>query len=223
MLSLAVRDAYTRWAETYPPVPHNPLMHAEQRVMLALWPAFRPPLALDLACGSGRYSRLLRSLGAEHVVAVDFCPEMLAQVEETRETSRVLASMDKLPFADASFPLIVCGLAIGHVTDIASWITEMARIMAPGASLLLSDFHAEAARCGLTRSFKDAQGVTHTVPHVLHEIVDIEAAVRAAGLQIVAQRSVRIGIDFVEEFRGHEEFCTRWHGLPLVYAMRLRK
>ena len=49
-------EAYERWAPVYPPVAHNPLMRAEQRSMLEVWPDVEGRRVLDLACGSGRYS-----------------------------------------------------------------------------------------------------------------------------------------------------------------------
>ena len=36
--SLSNGEAYACWAPTYPPVPHNPLMRAEQAALLALCP-----------------------------------------------------------------------------------------------------------------------------------------------------------------------------------------
>src|ERR1700761_4921660 len=90
------RAAYERWAPLYPPIPHNPLMRAEQEAMLGLWPAVQGCAALDLACGSGRYTRLLTESHAAHVVATDFCMPMLEQVSGA---SRVCASMMQLPFA----------------------------------------------------------------------------------------------------------------------------
>ncbi|HMI73856.1 MAG TPA: hypothetical protein VK495_04070, partial [Steroidobacteraceae bacterium] len=72
--------AYERWAPLYPPVPHNPLMRAEQQAMLEHWPKVAGLRALDLACGSGRYSRLLADANAAEVVALDFCVPMLMQV-----------------------------------------------------------------------------------------------------------------------------------------------
>ncbi len=52
-------DAYDRWAVSYPPWPHNPLMRAEQKAMLEQWPEVAGRRALDLACGSGRCAKLL--------------------------------------------------------------------------------------------------------------------------------------------------------------------
>src|SRR5258707_15532749 len=92
----ATLEAYERWARVYPPVAHNPLMRAEQAAMLELLPAVAGSRVLDLACGSGRYSRLLLEANAGHVVALDFCIPMLQQVASA---NRVCGSMMQLPFA----------------------------------------------------------------------------------------------------------------------------
>ena len=47
----------TLGAELIRTCPRNPLMRAEQRLMLRHWPAVTGRRALDLACGSGRYSQ----------------------------------------------------------------------------------------------------------------------------------------------------------------------
>src|SRR4051794_3689257 len=68
--------AYRRWAPVYPPVAHNPLMRVEQQAMLDVWPDSAGRRALDLACGSGRYSQLLLEAGAGEVISLDFCMPM---------------------------------------------------------------------------------------------------------------------------------------------------
>ena len=54
------RALYDRWAPLYPPLPHNPVMRAEQAAMLQSLPDVCGARALDLACGSGRYAMILR-------------------------------------------------------------------------------------------------------------------------------------------------------------------
>ena len=77
---ISAREGYERWAPSYPQVPGNPLMRAEQRLMLEHWPAVAGRRALDLACGSGRYVQLLRAAGAAQVIALDASPGMLQRV-----------------------------------------------------------------------------------------------------------------------------------------------
>jgi malonyl-CoA O-methyltransferase len=217
---ISVREGYERWAPSYPQVPGNPLMRAEQRLMLHHWPAIAGRRALDLACGSGRYARLLSEAGAAQVVAVDSSPGMLRRVSGA---GRVCANLARLPFAAGSFDVIVCGLAVGHEPDVQAWMSEVARVLASGGTFLYSDFHPEAARAGLTRSFTDEQQRAYTLPHCAHELATQRAAARGAGLAISAAEEVRVGMELTEEFAHSETFYRSWHGLPLVLVVRAEK
>jgi SAM-dependent methyltransferase len=216
----ATREAYTRWAPQYPPLPHNPLMRIEQRLMLEQCPNVAGKSALDLAAGSGRYSRLLAERGAAEVVALDFCAPMLAQVAMAH---RVCGSMLQLPFAADLFDLVVAGLALGHTVDANAWMREAARVMRQDGVLLYSDFHPEAARVNLTRSFTDAENRKWTVPHHIHSVDAQLAALAAAGLRLETSCEARVGLELNEAFPGSDEFYARWHGLPIVLIIRASK
>jgi malonyl-CoA O-methyltransferase len=216
----ATREAYERWAPVYPPVAHNPLMRIEQQVMLEQWPEVAGRFALDVGCGTGRYAKLLAQTGAQHVVALDFCPPMLHQVADA---SRVQANMMQLPFGNAVFDVVMSGLALGHATDVRRWMAEVSRVLRPGGVLLYSDFHPEAARAGLTRSFKDRNQQTCTVPHYSYDVAVQIEAVRAAGLNMEVMREVRVGVELLESFPRSDEFYRQWHGLPIALIVRARK
>ncbi len=212
--------AYKRWAPVYPPVAHNPLMRAEQRSMLEVWPNVAGRRVLDLACGSGRYSHLLREANAAQIVALDFCLPMLEQVACE---SRVCASMMQLPFQSSVFDAVVSGLAVGHATDIRQWMSEVARVLRPEGSLMYSDFHSEAIRAGMTRSFKDDAGVTWTVPHQIYDVSCQKDAMAAAGLAVETVREVRMGVELNEAFPGSHQAYRKWYGVPVVLIVRARK
>jgi malonyl-CoA O-methyltransferase len=212
--------AYDCWAPSYPPAPHNPLMRAEQAAVLALWPEVRGLRALDLACGTGRYGLLLEQQGAAWVVGTDRSPQMLRRAQLAW---RVQADMMSLPFADAQFDLVVSGLAVGHAPRLDGWMREIARVLAPGGLLVCSDFHPDAARAGMARSFIDNALRRHTLLHSLYDMSAHEAAAAAAGLELERSREVRVGHELCEPFDGSAEFYRRWRGLALVLALRLRK
>jgi malonyl-CoA O-methyltransferase len=212
-------DAYERWAPLYPPVAHNPLMRAEQKAMAEHWPVVEGRRALDLACGSGRYSRLLIEDDAAQVVALDFCLPMLKQVTES---AKVCASMMHLPFAADTFDVVISGLALGHAADVQGWMTEIARVLRKGGVLLYSDFHPEAARAGLTRSFRN-QGRTYSVPHCYFDVATQLQAARVAGLTVNVVREIRVGGEFREAFPKSEDFYRQWDGLPIVLVVRALK
>jgi len=218
--ALSNLQAYEQWAASYPPVPHNPLMRAEQAAMLRLWPSGAGARALDLACGSGRYAALAAQRGASEVTAVDFSPAMLARV---RDAARVRASMMRLPFADAVFDWVVCGLAVGHAPALAPWMREMARVLRAGGVLLYSDFHPAAAGAGMTRSFIDAQQRRHVLRHRRYALAAHHTTVAAAGLTVEATHELKVGEGLSETFSGSAEFYRRWQGLPVVLVVRARK
>jgi ubiquinone/menaquinone biosynthesis C-methylase UbiE len=219
-MATSTLQAYERWAPGYPPVAHNPLMRAEQHSMLQVWPDMAGGCVLDLACGSGRYSQLLREANAAQVVALDFCASMLEQVANAH---RVHASMMQLPFRSSVFDAIVSGLAVGHATDIHQWMSEAARVLRPQGTLVYSDFHAQAIRAGMTRSFKDSAGHTWTVPHQVYELAGQRDAMAAAGLTVETVRELRMGVELNEAFPGSEQVYRQWYGVPVVLIVRARK
>jgi malonyl-CoA O-methyltransferase len=211
---------YDRWAESYPPVPHNPLMRAEQGAMEVLCPAMSGRRVLDLACGSGRYARLAAAAGAATVLALDRSPQMLRQVAGA---TTVQGSVLRLPFASGAFDVVVCGLAVGHAPDLEAWMSEVARVLAWRGVLVYSDFHPRAAAAGHARRFRDASGEEHCVPHYQQTLAAHVRAAAAAGLTIDVVREVRVGIELREAFPGSPEFYQRWRGLPVVLALRVSK
>ncbi|HEX9415404.1 MAG TPA: methyltransferase domain-containing protein [Gaiellaceae bacterium] len=74
--------------------------------------------ALDVATGGGHVARRLREAGLE-VVTVDPAPGMRPDV---------ISRAEDLPFADASFDVVVSRVAPHHFGDIRKAIGEMARV-----------------------------------------------------------------------------------------------
>ncbi len=182
--SLGAREAYARLAEAYPPEAHNPFMQLEQSTMLDLLPDVAGRRALDVACGTGRYLKIMRARGAG-VVGIDFSPEMLGRARALGAVAR--GDLRALPVASGSVDVVTCGLAVGHVADLARAIGEMARALAPGGTLLYSDFHPAARLAGRGRTFS-IEGREFEVEHHLHLPEAHRAACAAAGLEIEEMR-----------------------------------
>jgi hypothetical protein len=102
-------------------------------------------------------------------------------------------------------------------------MAEVARVLRVGGTLLYSDFHPEAARAGLTRSFKDETDTRCTVPHQLYSVEVQLAAATAADLKVDLVREMRVGMELREPFPGSESFYRDWHGLPIVLVVRAGK
>jgi len=96
---------------------------------------------LDVGCGEGRLARDLAAL--EHdVVGVDASPSMLAAAREASpEMELHVADAAELPFADASFGLVVAFMSFQDVDDLSGAVREAARVLVPGGRLCLAIVH----------------------------------------------------------------------------------
>ncbi|HEY4092984.1 MAG TPA: class I SAM-dependent methyltransferase [Luteibacter sp.] len=185
--------AYALWAASYPAYAHNPLMHAEERAMLALMPGrLEGQQVVDAGCGSGRYLRHAMARGATTLVGVDLSGPMLARAtalfDDAPSDARIaLAQGDlaALPLPDGSADVLLCGLAVGHVPDLGAVLHEFARVARPGATLVVSDFHPVGAALGWRRDFR-AEGQRYAVRHATHYYSHWHAACARAGLAIDA-------------------------------------
>ena len=90
------------------------------------------PAHLDVGCGSSR-SIGTRPPGS---VAVDV---LLRKLRYARRFARPLvhASGLSLPFADASFPCVLCSQVIEHVPKASPILSELVRVLQPGGRLVL--------------------------------------------------------------------------------------
>ncbi len=103
-------------------------------VLLDLLP---PPghRTLDLASGEGRLSRFLTTLG-HNVVGADASPAMVRGAATHQDASPVLlADATELPFADASFDLVVAYMCLHDIDDMSGAVREAARVLAPAGRL----------------------------------------------------------------------------------------
>ena len=176
-------DAYARWASSYPPRPHNPLMQIEQRAMLDLLPELTGKDVLDLACGTGRYGVIAMERGARHVVGLD---NSLAMLRAGGLQRAALATTEALPQASESIDVVICAMALGHLPELDLSLAEIGRVLRTGGTGLVSDFHPFAALSGGMRTFTAPDGQVYSVEHHVHLYSDYHHTAAAAGLQVTA-------------------------------------
>jgi len=103
---------------------------------------------LDIGCGAGQELRPFASDDGVLAIGVDPSPEVgvagreLFAVDEPQAYVRfVRAAAEHLPFATASFDVVICRLALPY-TDNARALREMARMLRPAGALFLKFHHA---------------------------------------------------------------------------------
>ncbi len=148
-----IRDLFDRIAPVYDQL-NNFLSLGQHRVwklMTVKWSNPHPgDIFLDLCCGSGDLAQLLaRKVGASgRVYGVDFSAGLLAIADQRVKDqyppppiSWVEADALDLPFEDNYFNGATMGYGLRNVTDIPRCLSELHRVLKPGAKAAILDFH----------------------------------------------------------------------------------
>jgi ubiquinone/menaquinone biosynthesis C-methylase UbiE len=96
---------------------------------------------LDIACGEGDSSRMIRSLGA-NVVGADISEEMIRLAQSRAdEVEYLVASADNMPtLKKASFDVVVC-LSMMNIDNLDSTFAEVSRVLKKSGSFVMSTAH----------------------------------------------------------------------------------
>ena len=169
-IPVSAAEGYALWAETWDTTP-SPIVALEER-MLAPWlEGLRPRRAIDVGCGTGRWSLRLNALGFDASEAMLRCaickPGALGRFAAADATA--------VPVADASADLVICALTLGHLGEPQRALREFERILQPGGWLLLTDFHPQAAAFGWRRTFR-RDGLVYEVENHPYTLTQLQAA-----------------------------------------------
>ena len=222
---LDVPDGYERWSSTYD-APGNPLISAEQPVVWELLERAAPGRALDAPCGTGRHTARLVELGHD-VVAVDGTRSMLDRARERVPQARfVEGDLRALPLDDHAVDLAVCALSLEHLEELERPVAELARVLRPGGTLIISESHPFLRTVGNAPFFRDAAGAGGVVRSYNHLHGDYLDAFAAAGLELRRCIEVRFGREQVEMQAAARFFPEATEaavlGLPAVLIWDLR-
>jgi SAM-dependent methyltransferase len=103
----------------------------------------RPLTGLDVGCGTGRYSRLLRGQlpGGSRLVGSDVSAAMLAQLKagssgHGRGVVPLVSAAEELPFRTASLDLVTAFNCVHHF-DLGRFLSAVARVLQPDGQLFI--------------------------------------------------------------------------------------
>jgi ubiquinone/menaquinone biosynthesis C-methylase UbiE len=176
-------ESYARWRASEVGAITESLQHA---LMLRLIGDVANKRVLDVGCGDGKLAVELAQRGGGQVAAVDVSPAMIEAARERAKSLAVeldlqAASVQSLPFPDASFDIVVAFTILCFVQDAAPAFAEISRVLKPGGRLVIGELNRWSTWAAQRRarawlgSAMWRQGHFRT-PHELRDLA------RAAGL-----------------------------------------
>lgn len=210
--------------------------HVLDRVMLSRLDKAAHARALDVGCGEGRFCRILKARGIACVGIDPTDPLLEAARERDPDGDYVSARAEALPFEDRTFDLVVSYLTWIDIPDFRTGIREMARVLAPGGSLLIANLTSMTTAGAESGWIVDADGRLDHYP--VDRYLD-EFAVRLAwrGIEVVnwhrplsAYMKALLGaglqltfFDEPEAIGGEPARITRHHRMPWFNVMEWRR
>lgn len=148
------------------------LFAADEPVVAEYLHGRKPGVALDAACGTGRFAEFLARRG-HYVIGVDSSPDMLAYARRRVPDGEFhVAELNRLPLPDNSADVVVCALALVHVPRLQPVLTEFARVLRPGGDLVISDVHHEVVTRGSVIKARGPAGEPRIAATYRHRLGD---------------------------------------------------
>lgn len=217
----SVRPGYDRWAAVYDR-DANPLLAIEEPVVRSAIGNVADQTVLDLGCGTGRHALWLSAAGAS-VTAVDFSAGMLAEARRklgAEDIRFVVHDLhEPLPFG-AEFDLVVSGLVLEHLHDLASFFHEAFRVLRPGGRAVVSAMHPAMFLRGSQARFTDPESGELVQPgSVAHSLGAFVMAAVRAGFRLSDIAEVAPNAEFAARF----ERAAKYVGWPMLVVLSLAK
>jgi len=151
--------SYTKFSITYERTRLTSYMQLieeiEQGIIAEQISEFNPCRALEIGCGTGRFSEFLVRLGCE-VYALDITPAMIEQARILRcgqgAITWINASGESLPFTESTFDLVIALKVFPHILDLASALADVRRVLQPRGRAIL-EFYNPISLGRLTRHY----------------------------------------------------------------------
>jgi malonyl-CoA O-methyltransferase len=181
-----IRSAYDRWSQTYD-TQQNPTRDLDAVVLRQIVPVLDGLTVVEAGAGTGKNTVWLAPRCAR-LIGLDFSPGMLQVARHRVRSPRVQFLLHDVqqpwPLADACADIVLFNLILEHIESLEPVFCHAARVMRPGARLLISEFHPDRVLEGKGARIDQGEEPGEFVGTFLHLFEEYVAAGSAAGLSL---------------------------------------
>ena len=139
-----VRNVYDRIANKYHEKRKEKLIYNEYNEMpatLSFLKNVKGKKILDLGCGTGIYTKILKNRGAI-VSGIDLSPKIIGIAKKNvKGIDFRVGSVSKLPYEFGTFDMVLASLVINYFPDLGKAFREIRRILKKGGVFIFSTYN----------------------------------------------------------------------------------
>ena len=173
------QQAYNSWSKTYDEV-ENKTRDLEAKALREMISGENPDI-LEIGCGTGKNTEYLQTM-AKKLIGADFSAEMLekarAKITAENVEFKQLDLREVWGFADDSYDLITCSLALEHIENLEFVFAEANRVLCSGGKFYFGELHPFKQYNGTKARFETGSGEFELECFVHHVSEFFEAAVK---------------------------------------------
>jgi len=182
------QQAYNAWSETYDTV-ENKTRDLEAKALREMISGDDLEI-LEIGCGTGKNTEFLQTK-AKQLTGADFSTEMLekakAKITSKNVEFRQIDLRENWDFAEDSFDLITCSLALEHIENLDFVFAEARKILRSGGKFYIGELHPFKQYQGTKARFEIGSGLFELECFV-HHISEFFAAAKSNDFELVEFR-----------------------------------
>jgi ubiquinone/menaquinone biosynthesis C-methylase UbiE len=220
-------QAYDQWSSAYDSQPGNLMLALDEQLfgeLLSGIPVQGRTVA-DIGCGTGRHWARIMEKGPARLVGYDVSAGMLDMLKKKYPQSETKQLTDeRLPgLADQSCDLVVSTLTVAHIDRIQTALEEWRRVLKPGGSILITDYHPDALAKGGQRTFrhKDKTLAVRNHIHTLSRLKDIAGQLDLRVIRCIEKKIDESVKAFYEQQNALPLF-DKFYGVNIIYGLHLK-
>lgn len=220
--------AYDKWAAGYDVQDGNLVLDLDNKLFAEMMASYeiKDKTILDVGCGTGRHWHKIYEQHPRRLIGYDISKRMLDRLREKFPQAEIYHSR-KDSFSElspSSCDCIISTLALAHIPAVDTVLKEWNRVLKPGGSIFITDYHPDSLAKGGRRTFNEGNK-TIAVRSYVYPVTLLRKL--AGQLEWTECRFIQNDIDettrsyYLQKNALH--LFEKFKGTPLVYAIHFVK